>query len=329
MPTPTPAGAACTTPHPLVVHFYNVGQALAAMVELPGGRHVMVDAGDDSRRAGCASCEGEHRHLLEAVTRDLAGAPVDLLWITHAHSDHVGGAADLLAHLDVRMYIDNGRGGDRSESARARSVARSRSATLITIDPADVATAKGMAPLAAFSAIDPAVTLRAVVPRAWSEWPKTCDRDENECSIALRIDDCASSVLFTGDAEKQEETGLDTFGAVTLLQVGHHGSDTSSSAHFLAAVAPKYAVISAGARDDDRNRDYCHPRARAVQRVSQALGGDASGSIAAFSGSKCGRGASSDDDEWTNVPVSAHLYATERDGDITLVSNGDGVFTRR
>jgi competence protein ComEC len=62
----------------------------------------------------------------------------------------------------------------------------------------------------------------------------------------LRIDYCASSVLFTSDAEALEEADLAIDAPVTLLQVGHHGSKTSSSAAPLHRAQPKYAVISAG-----------------------------------------------------------------------------------
>src|SRR6185436_10515464 len=94
----------------------------------------------------------------------------------------------------------------------------------------------------------------------------------NLCSILLRVDYCSSSMLFTGDAEAEEESVLDTKGNATLLQIGHHGSDTSSTPAFLAKVAPKYAVISAGKKGDGMNKGYCHPRQSTVKAVTHALG---------------------------------------------------------
>jgi competence protein ComEC len=170
-----------------------------------------------------------------------------------------------------------------------------------------------------------------------AQWPRSCREDENECSIALLIEYCRSSVLLTGDAEHEEEKTLDPGRAVTLLQVGHHGSDTSSSPAFLARVHPRYAVISAGKPDEGTNRDYCHPRAAVVQRLSRVLDADADAAdgdvaadggratLTAFAGTRCDRATAAD---WTAVPASPRLWATERDGDVVLVTTGDGVFRR-
>jgi beta-lactamase superfamily II metal-dependent hydrolase len=68
------------------------------------------------------------------------------------------------------------------------------------------------------------VKLTAIVP---PEWLSQCKTNANVCSIALRVDYCSSSILFTGDAENIEEQQLTIGAPVTLLQVGHHGSNTS------------------------------------------------------------------------------------------------------
>jgi competence protein ComEC len=155
-------------------------------------------------------------------------------------------------------------------------------------------------------------------------WPGACREDENECSIVLRVDACGASILLTGDAEHEEEQQLDPRGAVTLLQVGHHGSATSTSPAFLAATQPKYAVISAGKPDEGLNRDYCHPRAIVVARLSQMLG-PARATLAAFDGTRCDRATATD---WVQAPTSERLWATERDGDVVLTTVGGGVFRR-
>ncbi len=159
-----------------------------------------------------------------------------------------------------------------------------------------------------------------------SKWLPNCESDKNECSILLRVDYCKSSILFVGDAEVSEEALLDPHGPATLLQVGHHGSDTSSGAAFIAKVQPKYAVISAGKMNEGMNVTYCHPRASTVEHLTQALGGAGSKTINAFDAKvKCTKDATQD---WIDVPASDSLWATERDGDIVLSTTGDGVFTK-
>lgn len=131
--------------------------------------------------------------------------------------------------------------------------------------------------------------------------------------------------MFTGDAEHDEEALLDPGGPVTLLQVAHHGSETSTTPAFLAKTRPRYAVISAGKPDQGLNREYCHPRALVVRRLVAVLGGGASVALKAFDGTRCDRATPAD---WVAVPGSDRLWATERDGDIVLSTSGDGVFVR-
>ena len=298
----------------LRVHFYDVGQGLAALVDLPDGRHVLVDAGDEPGRPGCDECEAEHRHLLAKLRTDLGAAPIDMLWITHPHSDHVGGAPGVLEAFPVSAYVDDGRDLDKPVTRRSRSAAKARGASVQSVDPAHPRVPLGSSANLA---------LKSVVP---ASWPPQCARDPNECSAGLRIDFCASSVLFTGDAERAEEAKLDPGAPVTLLQVAHHGSDTSTSAEFLARAAPRYAVISAGKPGAGLNATYCHPRATTVERLTRALGGPGERRLLAFeSNVGCERASRAD---WLEVPASDHLWATERDGDVTLATAGDAIFVR-
>lgn len=297
----------------LRVHVYDVGEGLAVLIDLPDGRHLLVDAGDRPDRPGCPECRGHHAHLLDKLDEDLHGNPVDLVWITHPHSDHVGGAASVIDRFGARVYVDNGLGSDRPEVRGARSAARRRGALLEVVDPGHTWVA---------GAAVGSVTLRAVVPRAW---PSVCQDDANECSIGLRVDWCGSSVLLVGDAEHEEERELDLGGPVSLLQVGHHGSETSTSPSFLLRARPRYAVISAASPGDGVNAMYCHPRSLVVRRLTRVLGGAGSGTLEAFDGSRCDRATAAD---WVAEPTSDRLWATERDGDVVLSSGGDGRFAR-
>lgn len=165
------------------------------------------------------------------------------------------------------------------------------------------------------------VKVRPIIP---SKWPTKCDKSPNDCSIGLRIDYCRSSVLFTGDAEAKEEALLKA-DPVTLLQAGHHGSDTSSSAAFANAVHPTWVVISAGKRDEGTNRTYCHPRRSTVERLSALASGASKRAMEVFKGSSC-KGASASD--WATIEVSDRILSTARDGDVVLVTTGDGAFAR-
>lgn len=309
-PSPTCGGAA------LRVRFFDVGQALSALVELPDGRTILVDAGESPKRPGCgAPCQAWNDHLIDALPAALGGRPVDLLWITHQHSDHLGGVPELLEKVAVKAYADNGRDADKKAVQRARGAVTVHGGALHEIG------ALSKVPLVE----SPAYALRAIVPE--TPTPSCVQGDANDCSIGLRIDYCKSSILFTGDAEAAEEAAFDPGGPVTLLQVGHHGSETSTSAPFLAKVTPRYAVVSSGKPDEGTNATYCHPRKKTVDRLDEALGGPSGKALRVFDGAVPCKGASAD--HWVDVATSDRLFATPRDGDVTLETRGDGTFLRK
>ena len=260
----------------MTVHFYDVGQALSALVDLPDGRHVLVDTGDSPHRPGCGDvCGQADRHLLDKLRSDLHGAPIDLLWITHQHSDHIGGAPEVLENFMVTTYVDNGRDAVNSEVRRARRAAVERGTLVRVVGPDHPD-----APIAGSTAMKVA----PILPGAWSP---SCAHNANACSIVLRIDFCSSSVLFTGHAEHDEEAQMDPHGRVTLLQVAHHGSETSTTPGFLAKTHPIYAVISAGKPGEGMNAEYCRPQALIVKRLTAVLGGAGSKTLKSFDGDRC------------------------------------------
>jgi competence protein ComEC len=231
-----------------------------------------------------------------------------MLWITHQHSDHLGSAPQVLERFKVRIYADNGTDPDKAQVKHAHVAAAQNGTTVLTVDgPQEL-------PLPMNEAVRYTPILPAVVGGCGNA---------NNCSIGLRIDYCASSVLFVGDAEAEEEREF-AVGPVTLLQAGHHGSDTSSTDDFIEKVQPKYVVISSAKPDEGTNKTYCHPRASTVQRLSAATGSPATDMLIAFDGAVSCRGAGAE--HWLTVPVSPQVFSTARDGDVTLVTSGDGVF---
>lgn len=117
--------------------------------------------------------------------------------------------------------------------------------------------------------------------------------DTNNSSIVLRVDLGDVSFLFTGDAERPEEQMLLNSGArldATVLKVGHHGSDTSTTYPFLREIMPKAAVISVG-----KGNSYGHPDDNALSRLRDA-----------------------------NVEV----YRTDLQGDIVITTNGTDLSIR-
>lgn len=307
---PTAAQDTCREGDPLTVRFYDAGQALAALVELPDGRRILIDAGESPRRPGCKVCAEWHERVVSGLRRDIHNGVIDLLWVTHQHSDHMGGVPEIFAAFRVLNYVDNGLDLDKATVRKAREAAEMHGVVVHVVNPDN-----RRVPLDDTDR----VKLRAIVPDAW---PSSCKKTANDCSIGLRIDYCRSSLLFVGDAEEKLEASLDVDGPVTLLQVGHHGSDSSTTEQFIAKVKPGYAVVASAKPNEGTNRQYCHPRKAVVERLTRATGGPSSKKVTAFDGAvKC---KPENEHAWSEVPTSERMWFTARDGEVVLETRGDG-----
>lgn len=312
-----PQPASCGGP-PLTVTFYDVGQGLGALVTLPDGRRILVDTGVLPSWPACAPCRTWSRRFLDALAADVPDHTLDTIWITHQHADHNGNADTIMNAYTVKRFVDNGSDGhtpgQHKRATRLRELAAERGIEHWVAAPER--------PQSPWPPNDD-VTITPVVPSAW---PVPCSQHDgvNNCSIGLRVDYCQSSVLFTGDAEQLEEEVLPV-SPVTLLQVGHHGSRTSSSTPFLDRTRPQLAVISAAPKDEGTNRGYCHPSADTVARLNRALAPQRSATMWAFGGARC---KDPQPNDWAEVPVSDGLFATARDGHLRFVTDGSGTFDR-
>ncbi len=259
----------------LVVTVLDVGQADAIVVQTPRGHAILVDAGGRLERAaqldGSAAERVGERTVVPFLLRQGIHA-VDAIVISHPHGDHAGGVAPVLRRLRVAEVADGGQryGGhaylDAIETARARRVPM--------IYPRAAAEWR----------TDDGVVLRFIGPSL----PFIGGRNAiNSNSIAFVLQFRRFRMLFTGDAGTESE---ERFLAervdlrADVLKVGHHGSAYGSSPAFIAAVAPKYAIISVG-----RHNIFGHPAPSTLATLHR---------------------------------FGARVYRTDENGAVTIISDG-------
>ena len=226
-PAPQPGEAWITT--------LDVGQGLAVVVRT-AHRTLLYDAGP---QFGAEADSGER--IVAPYLRAIGTTQLDAFIVTHNDTDHSGGAASVIANFEAHEFL---------------------------------------------SSLPAAHPLHAMVPGSrrclrGAQWdwdgvhfallhPAPQDgaaRRANNLSCVLRVSAGAASMLLTGDIEQLAEQALLERDPAALradvLLVPHHGSGTSSSPGFLAAVGPGLAVIPVGYR----NR-FSHPVAAVLERYA-------------------------------------------------------------
>lgn len=218
------------------IHYIDVGQADAALV-LCDGQAMLIDGGN-----------AEDSNLIYAYLKKLSLDHLQYIVCTHAHEDHVGGLAGALNYATVDVAFSPVTSYD-SRAFGNFVTYLDKQGVSITIPKAGDSFSLGSATVSILG-------------------PINSSDDPNNTSIVLRIVYGDTSFLFTGDAEREEEQDILNAGYTldsTVLKVGHHGSETSTSYVFLREIMPEYAVISVGT-----GNSYGHPTDAVLSRLRDA-----------------------------------------------------------
>lgn len=220
------------------IRFLDIGQGDATLVSGRDHVQLLVDAGPDGQvMAGLGSA-------LPAFDRTIEYAV-----ISHPHADHYRGFRLVVEKYRIgTLYISTADSADPEYRDLLETVRRW--GTTVRVPAAgERLVASG---------------LQVTFLTAGHGDPPL--RNLNNASVVMSITVAGHAVLFSGDAEDEQERQLVAAGLprVEILKVPHHGSRTSSGEAFLAQLQPHVAVISVG--QDNR---YGHPASGTVERLRQ------------------------------------------------------------
>jgi len=241
------------SPGQLEVTALDVGQGDSLLVVNPAGKTMLVDAGGPVGSHGVSELVSNFDIGEQVVAPYLWSRRLrrlDVVVLTHAHTDHMGGMPAVLEDLRPReLWV-----GEDPDSALYRALLQDAARLGILIRHVHAGDAIHWGTVRVDVLAPASSYINRVAPR-------------NDDSVVLHLGYGNASVLLEGDAERPSEDAMLRAGLlqpVTLLKVGHHGSKTSSTPEFLAATKPEEAVISVG-----RHNPFGHPKPEIVERFAE------------------------------------------------------------
>ncbi len=322
---------------PMGVHFIDVGQGSATLLEFPCGT-ILIDAGGENNSV----VDGKER--LKSYLQDFfkrrsdLNKTIDLFVLTHAHIDHTYGAQYVFDNYTVKNVITNGRtfgSGKKNQNAIQDAIKE----LAANSDPDDdigyyEAIADDIDDTGETSIVIDPIECANADPQVHLFWGRMLDRqglnnteytNGNNQSVVVKVTYGESSILITGDLEEDAidllvehyESELD----VDLYVVGHHASRNGTTIELVEAMTPEIAVMSFG---DPRVTQswtawaYGHPNVDVVEILqAHVTGTRPEKEVWVGDGAK----------KFYPIEVDKAIYGTGWDGSISFEAGFDGTWS--
>ena len=248
-----------------------MGQGDAILIQTPNGQNILIDGGPDLQKI----------NLELSKKLSFWDRTIDLVVCTQPQADHVTGLVEVLERYKVKQVLESGVPYD---SAIYQEWLRLVEDKGIEYNVARAGQEIDLGSGIKIEILNPPANL----------WEGT-SHDVDNNGVVLKLTWSKLSFLFTADIREEVEFELIGQRAnleSTLLKVAHHGSETSTSPQFLAAVDPEVAVISVGS-----DNPFGHPSPEVVERLTDGVGED-------------------------------NVYRTDVDGTIEFITDGERLWLR-
>lgn len=260
---------------PLNVHFVDVGQGDAVIVQAPNGRAMLIDGGN----------WGKGQEVVQ-YNRSLGIDQLEYVVATHPDADHIGGLIAVLNSIKIKNFIDSGKEHTSETYEKMLSLIETKHIPYIVPNIGDQLK------------LDEEMQIEVLNVNSTAS-------DNNDASIVLKLTYGEVSFLLMADAESNVENQLRVTKDVraTVLKIGHHGSNTSSSKSFIQAVQPEVAILSYA-----NDNEYGHPHAETIENLreiqSKIYGTGESGTITVTTN---GTTYEVDKAEWTGIGATSSI----------------------
>lgn len=229
----------------LKVSYLDVGQADSILIQVPNGKNILIDAGNN-----------EDAEMITAYLKKQGIHRLDVVIGTHPHEDHIGSLDKVIQTFEIGQVImpkvttntQTFKDVLTAIQNKGLKIKEAKAGLKLELGPTD--------------AENPQISAEILAP-ASSQY-----EDMNNYSAVLRLVYGQNTFLFTGDAEDVSEKEMLASSAnlkADVLKVGHHGSNSSTTQEFLNKVNPKYAIISVG-----KDNTYGHPTPSTLSRLKKS-----------------------------------------------------------
>jgi competence protein ComEC len=255
----------------LHVSVLDVGQGDAILIETPNGQDILIDGGPDPQKI----------NLELSKKLPFWDRTIDLVVCTQPQADHITGLVEVLQRYKVKQVLESEVSYNSSIYQEWCNLVEEKQ---IKQNKAQAGQEIDLGSGIKIEVLNPPATL----------WEGTTDDVDNN-GVVLRLSWGQVRFLFTADIREEVEFELIGQRAnlkSTVLKVAHHGSKTSTSQQFLAAVEPEVAVISVGA-----DNPFGHPSPEVLERLIDRLG-------------------------------EGNVYRTDEDGTIEFITDGERLWVK-